>query len=234
MKIIEVKNLKKSFKNSSIETQVLKGINLECNQGEICVLLGSSGSGKTTLLNLISGLDKPTSGEVLIENTNISNFNDKKMTLFRRNNIGFVFQQYNLIKELSVFENVNLSASLVNLTKNVDEILDYLGLEDNKKMYPQQLSGGMQQRVAIARAIVKEPKILFCDEPTGALDEKSGRDVLSLLKDLNESKNTTIFMITHNPHIAKMAHQVIHIKDGLVDKVYRNESLIDPKDIEWG
>lgn len=234
MKILKTKNVKKVFKNGQFELEVLKGIDLEVNEGDITVLLGTSGSGKTTFLNAISGLDKASSGEIYVNDININELNDKQLTKFRRENISFIFQQYNLIKDLTVYENVKLSAELVKNESEIENILKQVGLEDFMNSYPHQLSGGMQQRVAIARALVKKPKIMFCDEPTGALDENSGRSVLTLLKKINIESNTTLFMITHNPNIATMANQVIHLKNGKIDKNEMNENILEPNDIEWG
>lgn len=229
--ILETKDLKKEFTNGEVTQEVLKGVNLEVNQGEITVLLGVSGGGKTTLLNSISGLDRVTSGEVIFNETDITKLKEKELTNFRRENVSFIFQQYNLIKDLTVYENVKISAELVNNNDKINDVIEKVGLKGNENNYPHQLSGGMQQRVAIARALIKEPTIMFCDEPTGALDEKSGRAVLTLLKELNES-GATIFIITHNPSIAKMAHKVIHIADGNIDSSKVNETLVDPNDIE--
>lgn len=231
--IIKLNNIVKSFKNGEVETPVLKGINLTCYSGKICVVLGTSGSGKTTLLNIISGLERPDSGSCLVSGENIEQLNDHQLSLFRRKNVGFVFQQYNLIKDLNVYENVKLSSNLVSKNDNIETILERVGLKESAKLYPYQLSGGMQQRVAIARGVAKDPQILFCDEPTGALDEKSGREVLKLLKELN-NQGTTIFMITHNPNIAKMAHQVVHIKNGVIDSCVFNEKVLDVEEIGWG
>lgn len=232
-KILEGKKISKIFVNGDFKNEVLKNLDINVNAGEVTVLLGTSGSGKTTLLNAISGLDKATSGAIIINGVDIQKLNEKELTKFRRENISFIFQQYNLIKDLTVYENVKLSAELVGNENLIESTLEQVGLEKYLNAYPHQLSGGMQQRVAIARALVKQPKIMFCDEPTGALDEKSGRDVLELIKEVNE-KGTTVFMITHNPNIANMAHQVIHIKNGLIDSVKHNEVLQDPRDIEWG
>lgn len=232
-KILEGKNINKTFINGKFTNEVLKNLNVSINEGEITVLLGTSGSGKTTLLNIISGLDRATSGEVIVNGVNIENLNEKDLTKFRRENISFIFQQYNLVKDLTVYENVKLTAELVQNEAIIEQTLKEVGLEDYMDAYPHQLSGGMQQRVAIARALVKSPKIMFCDEPTGALDEKSGRAVLKLLGDINK-KGSTLFMITHNPNIAKMAHQVIHIKNGAIDSVIRNDKILDAYEIEWG
>lgn len=231
--IIKVRNFNKKYQRQKVEFEILKDINFSCYEGEICVLLGASGSGKTTLMNAISGLDTISSGEVIVNNINISNLNDKELTNFRKKHIGFIFQQYDLIPDLTLKDNILLSSDLVGKNKNIDKVIEQVNLTSFANSYPHQLSGGMQQRVAIARAIIKEPKILFCDEPTGALDEESGKNILKILKELN-SKNTTIFMITHNPNIAKMANQIIHIKDGKIDKIIKNENLIDPEDINWG
>lgn len=230
-KILEGKNINKTFVNGQFKNEVLKNLNVSINEGEITVMLGTSGSGKTTLLNIISGLDRATSGEVIVAGVNIEKLNEKELTKFRRDNISFIFQQYNLVKDLTVYENVKLTAELVKNEDKIEKVLNEVGLGEYMDAYPHQLSGGMQQRVAIARALIKEPKIMFCDEPTGALDEKSGRGVLKLLSDANKN-GSTLFMITHNPHIAKMAHQVIHIKNGAIDNVTRNEQILDAYEIE--
>lgn len=230
-KILSAKNVYKTFISGEFKNEVLKNLNVDIIEGEITVMLGTSGSGKTTLLNIISGLDKATSGEIIFNNVDIEKLSEKELTNFRRDNVSFIFQQYNLIKDLTVYENVKLTAELVNNESKIEEVLKDVGLEKYMDSYPHQLSGGMQQRVAIARALIKEPKIMFCDEPTGALDEKSGREVLKLLGNINK-KGTTLFMITHNPNIAKMANKVIHIKNGIIDNVIENKTLVDAYDIE--
>lgn len=184
-------------------------------------------------MNAISGLDTANSGEIIVNDINIANLNDKELTDFRKDYTGFVFQQYDLIEDLNVRDNILLSSDLVGRNADVDKVISDVGLTSFEQSFPHQLSGGMQQRVAIARAIIKKPKILFCDEPTGALDEESGKNILRILKTLNE-QNVTLFIITHNPHIALMANQVIHIKDGRIDSITRNSNLVHPDNISWG
>ncbi|HUX93133.1 MAG TPA: ABC transporter ATP-binding protein [Ignavibacteriaceae bacterium] len=217
--IIQVKNVSKSYWRDSIETSVLHDISLDIKEGEFMALMGPSGSGKTTLLNLISGIDKPTRGEIIINGTDISRLNESSLAKWRSNNIGFVFQFYNLIPVLTAFENVELPILLTKLSKaerkqHVETALNIVGLNDRMDHYPKQLSGGQEQRVAIARAIVTDPVILVADEPTGDLDRNSAGEILILMERLNQEFNKTILMVTHDPHAASKAHVIRHLEKG--------------------
>ena len=217
--IIQVKNVSKSYWRDSIETSVLHEISLDIKEGEFMALMGPSGSGKTTLLNLISGIDKPTRGEIIINGTDISRLNESSLAKWRSNNIGFVFQFYNLIPVLTAFENVELPILLTKLSKaerkqHVETALNIVGLNDRMDHYPKQLSGGQEQRVAIARAIVTDPVILVADEPTGDLDRNSAGEILILMERLNQEFNKTILMVTHDPHAASKAHVIRHLEKG--------------------
>lgn len=233
MSLIELKNVNKIYKTGKIKNTVLNDININVEEGEILVILGPSGSGKTTLLNLISGLDKASSGSIIYNGKNISKYSDRKMTKFRKKNLGFIFQTYNLLEHLNVYENVCVGASLGKRNIDVDKIIDTVGLSRHKKKYMYQLSGGEQQRVSIARALAKEPTVMFCDEPTGALDEKTGKKVLKSLIDANEKLNTTMIIITHNPGIALIGDKIIHINSGKVVE-YKDNKRVNPMEIPWG
>lgn len=226
-------HLVKKYKAGDDWLYALDDINIEMLEGKVNTILGPSGSGKTTLLNMLSTLDTVDSGSICFENQDISKYNDKQRTKYRRDNTGFIFQSYNLISTLTVRENVELGAYLSKNALDIDEIIEQVGLQDHKNKYPHQLSGGQQQRVAIARVLVKNPKVIFCDEPTGALDEKSGRSVLELLQKLNEKYNTTLIMVTHNPNIADMSHKVIYFNSGKIVKEKVNETVKSAYEIEW-
>lgn len=231
---IKLKGVNKVYKSGDVKTYALKNINLEINDGEFLVILGPSGSGKSTLLNVISGLDNPSSGEIFYNDECISKYNNEQLTLFRRKYLGFVFQQYNLLQNLTVRENVDMGANISKNPLDIDEIIDKVGLKEHKNKYPSQLSGGQQQRVSIARSIAKNPEIMFCDEPTGALDEKTARDVLDLLQKMNQEYKTTIVIITHNAGIANMADRVIKINSGeivLMEKISHKQKA---SEIVWG
>ena len=225
---IELKNVKKTYKIGEQEFNALDGVDLSINQGEFVVVLGPSGAGKSTLLNLLGGMDKATSGDIFIGENNIAKYNEKQLTKFRANDVGFIFQFYNIMPTLTVEENVNLIKDVTKNTKDAKEVLKDVGLSKHMNKFPQELSGGEQQRVSIARAVMKNPKILLCDEPTGALDSNTGKDVLKLLRK-QCNNNTTVIIVTHNSLIAEIADKVIHIKNGLIDKVDINN---EPKDIE--
>ena len=236
-KLIELKNVYKTYKTGKIITTVLDDINIDINEGEIVVILGPSGSGKTTMLNTISGLDRISKGKITYEGKNISKYRDHKMTKFRKKNLGFIFQTYNLLEHLNVYENICVGAYLGKIKKNkdhIDEIIETVGLKKHKKKYMYQLSGGEQQRVSIARALAKKPKVMFCDEPTGALDEKTGKIVLESLVEANTKLKTTMIIVTHNPGIAQIGDRVIKMNSGKIKEVITNESRVNPKDIPWG
>ncbi|HEU4388280.1 MAG TPA: ABC transporter ATP-binding protein [Blastocatellia bacterium] len=221
--LISIENLTKHYKRDAIDIPVLDGVDLEVSRGEFLALMGPSGSGKTTLLNLIAGIDKPTSGKVIIDGKDIARLNEKQLARWRARYVGFIFQLYNLIPVLTAFENVELPLLLTNLSKkkrrdHVMTALSIVGLEDRVRHYPRQLSGGQEQRVAIARAIATDPMLLVADEPTGDLDAKSAEEILDLLKRLNEEFNKTIVMVTHDPRAASHAHAVIHLDKGVLSR----------------
>ncbi|MEG0995114.1 MAG: ABC transporter ATP-binding protein [Bacilli bacterium] len=235
MNILELKHVYKTYKLGSEDVHALEDFSLSIKEGEIIVVLGPSGSGKTTLLNVISGLDSPTSGEICFMNTNISAYNDKMITKYRKDNLGFIFQTYNLLEHLNVYENILVGKSL-NKESDIDvnEIIKTVGLTSHTKKSMYQLSGGEQQRVSIARAIAKNPKIMFCDEPTGALDEETGKIVLESLIDVNRKYNTTMLIITHNPGIALIGDRIIKMNSGKIVSIIDNKKRVKPALIPWG
>ncbi len=233
MSLIELKDVCKEYKSGKIRNSVLNNINLAIEKGEIIVILGPSGSGKTTLLNVISGLDKISSGKIMYDGKNISKYSDIRMTRFRKKRLGFIFQTYNLLEHLNVYENVLVGSSLGKKNVDVDKIIDTVGLLKHKKKYMYQLSGGEQQRVSIARALAKMPDVMFCDEPTGALDEKTGKIVLKSLVDANNKLKTTMIIVTHNPGIAQIGDVVIRMNSGKIIEKYKNKR-VDPRNIPWG
>ena len=233
MEFIEVKNLTKKYVSGNIEVTAVDDISFEIKKGEIVVIVGASGAGKTTLLNILGGMDNLTYGQVIIDRKDISNYNDSQLTEYRRNDIGFVFQFYNLIQNLNAIENVELATQICTNTLNPEMVLEQVGLSNRIKNFPSQLSGGEQQRVAIARAIAKNPKILLCDEPTGALDYKTGKEVLKLLQDTANKNNMTVIIITHNQAIAPMANRVIKMKSGKIEENIINETPVAIEEVEW-
>ena len=212
---------------------VLKGLDLDIEKGEFCVLLGPSGSGKSTLLNIIGGIDGADEGSITIEGERLEDMTEKKLSLYRRKHLGYIFQMYNLIPNLTVRENIEVGAYLSDHPLDVDELLDTLGLYEHQKKLPNQLSGGQQQRTAIGRAIVKNPDILLCDEPTGALDYHTSKEILKLIETVNQRYGNTIIMVTHNDAIKDMADRVVKLRDGMIRKNYRNEVKIPAIDLEW-
>lgn len=230
---IDVKNLNKSYKNGSEDLKVVNNVSLEIEKGQFVVILGPSGSGKSSLMNLLGGIDRPNDGQIIIDGKDIVSYSNKELNEYRREKVGFVFQFYNLIQDLTVKENVEVCEYIGHEPLDVMEVLDRVGLKGMEKKYPNELSGGQQQRVSIARAIVKNPQLLLCDEPTGALDYKTSKEILKLLVDLNKIYNTTIIMITHNEAIKDLAHLVIKIKDGKVSSSEINERQLDIEEIEW-
>ena len=233
MEFIEVKNLTKKYVSGNIEVTAVDDISFEIKKGEIVVIVGASGAGKTTLLNILGGMDNLTYWQVIIDGKDISNYNDSQLTEYRRNDIGFVFQFYNLIQNLNAIENVELATQICTNTLNPEMVLEQVGLSNRIKNFPSQLSGGEQQRVAIARAIAKNPKILLCDEPTGALDYKTGKEVLKLLQDTANKNNMTVIIITHNQAIAPMANRVIKMKSGKIEENIINEKPVAIEEVEW-
>ncbi len=230
--MINVTNLKKSYGNGNNKTEVLKGINLSIKEGEFVAIYGASGSGKSTLLNCLSGLERPDDGSIEYDTLNISQFSDAQMTKFRKDYVGFVFQQYYLLSNLNVEKNVRMGADLASNTK-YKEIIEKVGLKDKMKHYPSQLSGGEQQRVAIARALAKNPKVLFLDEPTGALDEKTGRQILDYICQFQKMQGFTMVMVTHNINITEMADTVIEMNSGKIVKIYQNSTQKTAYEIGW-
>ena len=230
---LEIQDLKKSFGQGEAKTEVLKGINFSVEKGEICVLLGPSGSGKSTLLNIIGGIDSADSGYISINGEKTADMNEKALTNYRRRHLGYVFQMYNLIPNLNVKENIEVGAYLSDKSLDIDELLKTLGLYEHRHKLPNQLSGGQQQRTAIGRAIVKNPDILLCDEPTGALDYKTSKEILKLIETVNQKYGNTVVMVTHNDAIKDMADHVVRIRDGMVRKNYLNDHKVTAQDLDW-
>ena len=233
MSIIKFEHVKKEYKMGEVTIKALSDVDFEINKGEICVILGPSGAGKTTLLNLLGGMDKASGGVITVDGENVPSYSKRRLTEYRRRDIGFVFQFYNLIPNLTAVENVQLAAHLVKNSMRADEALELVDLSDRKKNFPSQLSGGEQQRVAIARALAKKPKLLLCYEPTGALDYETGKSILKLLSDMSRKNGMTVLIITHNTAIAAMADRVIKLKNGRVVSVEMNENPTSPELIEW-
>jgi putative ABC transport system ATP-binding protein len=233
MSYIEFKDVVKEYKMGDVVIKALDNTNFSIDKGELVAIVGPSGAGKTTTLNILGGMDRATSGSVLVNEKEITSLTNKQLIQYRRNDIGFVFQFYNLVQNLTAKENVELATQLCSDALNVDEILDKVGLKDRKDNFPAQLSGGEQQRVAIARAIAKNPKLLLCDEPTGALDYKTGKQILKLLQDTCRREKMTVVIITHNTAIAPMADKVIHFKNGTAENIVINEKPISIDKIEW-
>ena len=230
---LEVKGIKKSFGSGANRAEVLKGVSFSAQKGEICVLLGPSGSGKSTLLNIIGGIDQADSGSICISGERTADMNEKVLTEYRRSHLGYVFQMYNLIPNLNVKENIEVGAYLSKNPLDLDDLLKTLGLYEHRHKLPSQLSGGQQQRTAVGRAIVKNPDILLCDEPTGALDYATSKDILKLIEQVNRKYGNTVLIVTHNDAIKNMADQVVKLRDGQIQKLYRNETKISAQDLEW-
>lgn len=229
---LEVSGVKKSYGEGGSYVQVLKGINTGVEKGQMCVIQGTSGSGKSTLLNCIGGLDTMDSGSIKVDGTEIFCMTSDQLADYRRDNLGFIFQFYNLVPNLTVRENIQVCEYLTDDPLPVDDLIETLGLTEHQNKFPSQLSGGQQQRCAIARALVKNPKLLLCDEPTGALDSKTSRDILVLLEEINAKYGTTMLIVTHNNSIKNMVHKVIFIKDGLISKEYENEVRVPASELE--
>ena len=230
---LEIRGIKKSFGTGDSRVNVLKGLDLDIEKGEFCVLLGPSGSGKSTLLNIIGGIDGADEGSITIEGERLEDMTEKKLSLYRRKHLGYIFQMYNLIPNLTVRENIEVGAYLSDHPLDVDELLHTLGLYEHQKKLPNQLSGGQHQRTAIGRAIVKNPDILLCDEPTGALDYHTSKEILKLIETVNQRYGNTIIMVTHNDAIKDMADRVVKLRDGMIRKNYRNEVKIPAINLEW-
>ena len=230
---IEIKGIKKHFGEGDSRVNVLKGIDIELERGEFCVLLGPSGSGKSTLLNIIGGIDSADSGYICVDGEKIEEMNEKELTMYRRKHLGYIFQMYNLIPNLTVRENIEVGAYLSENPLDVDDLLKTLGLYEHQRKLPNQLSGGQQQRTAIGRAIVKNPDILMCDEPTGALDYNTSKEILKLIEDVNKKYGNTIIMVTHNDAIKNMADRVVKLRDGVIRKNTINEHKISATELDW-
>ncbi len=230
---LEIRDLNKGFGEKENRVEVLHNLSLEVEKGEFCVLLGPSGSGKSTLLNIIGGIDGPDSGEIVIDGETMNSLNEKKLTKFRRNHLGYVFQMYNLIPDLTVRENIEVGAFLSKKPLDIEELLLTLGLKEHEDKLPSQLSGGQQQRTSIGRAIIKNPDILLCDEPTGALDYNTSKEILKLIETINQKYGSTVLMVTHNDAIKYMADRVVKLKDGRIRDNYLNTSKVSAKDLEW-
>ena len=230
---IEINNVKKHYGEGDSRVDVLKGIDIQIEKGEMCVLLGPSGSGKSTLLNIIGGIDEADEGYISINGEKTVNMNERGLTEYRRKHLGYVFQMYNLIPNLNIRENIEVGAYLSDKPLNTEELLHTLGLYEHRHKLPNQLSGGQQQRCSIGRAIVKNPDILLCDEPTGALDYNTSKEILKLLEDINKKYGNTIIMVTHNDAIKNMADRVITLRDGVIRKNYKNENKITAAELEW-
>lgn len=230
---VEFKNVKKTYKTGEVEIHALNDVNFEIEKGEFCVIVGASGAGKTTILNILGGMDTLTSGSVILDGAEISSYNKKQLTAYRRYDVGFVFQFYNLVGNLTALENVELAAQICKDPLDAAAVLAEVGLSDRMKNFPAQLSGGEQQRVAIARALAKNPKLLLCDEPTGALDYNTGKAVLKLLQDTCRETGMTVVVITHNQALTAMADRIITVKSGRIADMRLNENVSDIENIEW-
>lgn len=230
---LEIKDIKKSFGEDENRVEVLKGIDLSIEKGEFCVLLGPSGSGKSTLLNIVGGIDASDDGYISIDGEKMNDMDEKRLTLYRRKHLGYIFQMYNLIPNLTLRENIEVGAYLSDEPLDLDEMIEILGLTEHQHKLPNQISGGQQQRTAIGRALIKNPDILLCDEPTGALDYHTSKDILALIETVNDTYGNTIIMVTHNDAIKDMADKVVHLKDGTIQKVYQNDQRIKAKELNW-
>lgn len=232
-KYIDLRNVKKVYKMGEVEIEALSGVEFSVNKGEFVIVAGASGAGKSTILNILGGMDSPTSGEVIVDNKKINKYSNKELITYRRYDIGFVFQFYNLVQNLTARENVELATQICKNPLDIDEVMDAVGLSHRKNNFPAQLSGGEQQRVAIARALAKNPKLLLCDEPTGALDYNTGKSILKLLQDTCRKMGMTVIIITHNLALTPMGDKVIEVKNGKIQQITINENPIPIERIEW-
>ncbi|KDR94695.1 putative ABC transport system ATP-binding protein [Peptoclostridium litorale DSM 5388] len=231
--LIEGRGIWKQYQMGEVTVNALKGVDFEVYRGEFIVVLGPSGSGKSTLLNIIGGMDSPTKGELIYDGRAISGASERELTQYRRNNVGFVFQFYNLMPNLTAGENIGLSVEIANEPLEIDYVLEKIGLSERKNHFPSQLSGGEQQRVAIGRALAKNPDLLLCDEPTGALDLSTGVEILKFLRDFNRELKKTVMIITHNAGIGKIGDRVFYIRDGMIEKIEKNEKPLRPEEVSW-
>ena len=231
--IIEFKNVDKEYKSGEHILKAMDNVNFTIDKGEFVVILGPSGAGKSTLLNLLGGLDSVTSGQIIVNGNHVESFSDNQLTEYRAKNVGFIFQFYNLIPNLTAIENVELMKDIVDVDIDGLSVLDSVGLENHADQFPAQLSGGEQQRVSIARAVAKQPTMLLCDEPTGALDSKTGVLILNLLQDMSNNRNTTVIIVTHNAILAEAADKVIRIKNGQIESIAVNENPMKVTDLDW-
>ncbi|NCB93474.1 MAG: ABC transporter ATP-binding protein [Clostridia bacterium] len=230
---LEINDLKKAFGESENRVEVLRGINLKIEKGEFCVLLGPSGSGKSTLLNIIGGIDDSDEGYISIDGEKTGEMNEKKLTIYRRKHLGYIFQMYNLIPNLTIRENIEVGAYLSDQPLDIEEMMHTLGIYEHQNKLPNQLSGGQQQRTAIGRALIKNPDILLCDEPTGALDYNTSKEILKLIETVNQKYGNTVIMVTHNDAIRYMADRVVHLRDGMIRKNYRNDKKVPAEELDW-
>ena len=233
MAYIELKDIRKTYRMGEVEIHALSGVTFEINQGELCVVVGPSGAGKTTLLNILGGMDSATSGELIVDGEHIERYDRKQLTLYRRDTVGFVFQFYNLVQNLTALENVELASQICKKAFSPETVLKQVGLEGRMANFPAQLSGGEQQRVSIARALCKNPKLMLCDEPTGALDYQTGKQVLKLLQETCRHSGMTVIIITHNSALAPMADRVLRVKNGTIESMRLNENPTPVEEIEW-
>lgn len=230
---IKLEEVSKIYSMGEVEVTALKDVSLEVSKGELIVFLGPSGSGKTTLLNIVGGLDTPTSGTVMVNGVDVGSLNEKQLTDYRRTQIGFIFQYFNLIPTLTAIENVELAAELVNSPLSPEGLLEEVGLRERMNHFPAELSGGENQRVAIARALASDPDLILCDEPTGSIDSETGKRIFKLLRDLNAKKEKSIIIVTHNSPIGAIANRVVRLRDGTISEIKENSSPMDPEKLEW-
>lgn len=233
MAYLKLCDVTKSFGSGLAKVDVLNGVSMEVEKGEMCTVLGQSGSGKSTLLNIIGGLDSLDGGKIIVDGTDISAYDSEELSAYRRAYLGFVFQFYNLVPNLTVLENIQVGEYLSDNPLDMEEIVSVLGLSELKNRFPQELSGGQQQRCSIGRALIKNPKLLLCDEPTGALDYKTSKDILELLENINKTYNTTTLIVTHNETICKMTHKTVFLKDGAVSRMAENHNIKPARELEW-
>jgi putative ABC transport system ATP-binding protein len=233
LSFVEFRNVDKVYQSGDVKVEALRNVSFNIEKGEICVIVGQSGAGKTTLLNILGGMDHLTRGTVILDGNEVSSYNKKQLATYRRRDVGFVFQFYNLIPNLTAIENIEIATQISKDPMNPEEVLASVGLAERRNNFPAQLSGGEQQRVSIARALAKNPKLLLCDEPTGALDYETGKAILKLLQDMSRSHGMTVIIITHNSALTAMADRIIKVRSGQIHSVKMNENIIPVEDIEW-